>query len=104
SNRVPLQRHLHPFPTRRSSDLDGSFRGNDLLAQTVHVDARGRSDVMLALTSDPTGAGSFYGDIVFPVLPAGAEGPGGTWPIDLTDRKSTRLNSSHQIISYAVFC
>src|SRR5438552_9037366 len=26
---------------------------------------------------------------------------GGT---DLTDRKSTRLNSSHQIISYAVFC
>src|SRR5207244_11646131 len=24
--------------------------------------------------------------------------------IDVTDRKSTRLNSSHQIISYAVFC
>src|SRR5207244_13551377 len=24
--------------------------------------------------------------------------------IDLRDRKSTRLNSSHQIISYAVFC
>src|SRR5258708_21764674 len=23
---------------------------------------------------------------------------------NLTDRKSTRLNSSHQIISYAVFC
>src|SRR5258708_18724485 len=31
------------------------------------------------------------------------------WPqpvddINLQDRKSTRLNSSHQIISYAVFC
>src|SRR5258708_11031929 len=25
------------------------------------------------------------------------------WPVD-SDRKSTRLNSSHQIISYAVFC
>src|SRR5258708_14126371 len=25
-------------------------------------------------------------------------------PIGRTDRKSTRLNSSHQIISYAVFC
>src|SRR5258708_39476865 len=25
-------------------------------------------------------------------------------PIQLRDRKSTRLNSSHQIISYAVFC
>src|SRR5258708_27199888 len=24
--------------------------------------------------------------------------------LDFTDRKSTRLNSSHQIISYAVFC
>src|SRR5258708_33254283 len=24
--------------------------------------------------------------------------------VDFTDRKSTRLNSSHQIISYAVFC
>src|SRR5258708_22828291 len=24
--------------------------------------------------------------------------------LDLQDRKSTRLNSSHQIISYAVFC
>src|SRR5256885_8625376 len=26
--------------------------------------------------------------------------PGGRWP----DRKSTRLNSSHLVISYAVFC
>src|SRR5258708_38299040 len=27
------------------------------------------------------------------------------WPLrPLSDRKSTRLNSSHQIISYAVFC
>src|SRR5947208_5771996 len=25
-------------------------------------------------------------------------------PVELEDRKSTRLNSSHQIISYAVFC
>src|SRR5258708_27144683 len=31
---------------------------------------------------------------------AAAPGPG----VDLGDRKSTRLNSSHQIISYAVFC
>src|SRR5258708_453588 len=26
------------------------------------------------------------------------------WTLELRDRKSTRLNSSHQIISYAVFC
>src|SRR5207244_13001960 len=54
--------------------------------------------------------------------PAPAPGPGGTPAPELTntswlnsdkplrlaelrgDRKSTRLNSSHQIISYAVFC
>src|SRR3712207_7155360 len=42
-----------------------------------------------------------------------ARSPGGTWlggsvvdPVDSTkvDRKSTRLNSSHANISYAVFC
>src|SRR5258708_14810991 len=27
-----------------------------------------------------------------------------TQPVHIRDRKSTRLNSSHQIISYAVFC
>src|SRR5207244_5002131 len=30
--------------------------------------------------------------------------PQGCTPIVAPDRKSTRLNSSHQIISYAVFC
>src|SRR5207244_10980879 len=36
-----------------------------------------------------------------------AEGKSSTVPLELTvdpDRKSTRLNSSHQIMSYAVFC
>src|SRR5256885_16029432 len=28
----------------------------------------------------------------------------GEWKLDRTDRKSTRLNSSHLVISYAVFC
>src|SRR5574344_2303309 len=30
--------------------------------------------------------------------------PGGPYNVEISDRKSTRLNSSHQIISYAVFC
>src|SRR2546426_1566796 len=30
--------------------------------------------------------------------------PGGRGPAALLDRKSTRLNSSHLVISYAVFC
>src|SRR5258708_17434023 len=36
--------------------------------------------------------------------PAGRPSRGRLAPTGLLDRKSTRLNSSHQIISYAVFC
>src|SRR5438552_11212321 len=41
------------------------------------------------------------------VLARNGKSRGGKWEVgDLVveDRKSTRLNSSHQIISYAVFC
>src|SRR5207244_9793856 len=38
-----------------------------------------------------------------PAVPASGGHGGGLSP-DLVDRKSTRLNSSHQIISYAVLC
>src|SRR3712207_7658561 len=34
----------------------------------------------------------------------GRPDPGQPLPVDLGDRKSTRLNSSHANISYAVFC
>src|SRR3712207_8465632 len=36
--------------------------------------------------------------------PADAEADGRPPPLDARDRKSTRLNSSHANISYAVFC
>src|SRR5258708_27721042 len=36
--------------------------------------------------------------------PWGSTASSRAWPGRRTDRKSTRLNSSHQIISYAVFC
>src|SRR5687768_17897748 len=72
--------HLHSFPTRRSSDLGaGAARGG---ARPVvgRGGARRRrgcaAGEMLGVTRDR---------------------------VDL-DRKSTRLNSSHGYISYAVFC
>src|SRR5204862_6704951 len=62
-------RHLHSFPTRRSSDLP----------QRIHVIATGwESAASTAWRFHPTARG--------------------------LDRKSTRLNSSHVEISYAVFC
>src|SRR5207248_9974051 len=66
-------RHLHSFPTRRSSDL-----------VTRYITFR-------------TAAASLTALVISLAL--------GPWLIrKLRDRKSTRLNSSHRTISYAVFC
>src|SRR5690606_39919276 len=77
---------LHSFPTRRSSDLAGTvwvLGGRSLLnvAATLEV----RFDEMKVEDGDVTG-----------VLVVASS--------DHRDRKSTRLNSSHVKISYAVFC
>src|SRR5438477_9120373 len=66
---------LHSFPTRRSSDLDaGSVSGRPAPARWPVAGGRG-----LRASGPPCPAAS-------------------------RDRKSTRLNSSHMSISYAVFC
>src|SRR5205814_7663383 len=73
-------RHLHSFPTRRSSDL-----------------STGTSDILL---HDTPSSVERYTPSVVPAkrLPLVDEANA------KTDRKSTRLNSSHLGISYAVFC
>src|SRR5207244_7228862 len=75
---------LHSFPTRRSSDL---------LRQRWPACLPHRS-VCRSAAGGP------------PPRPRGrAATRARRWQSDGTqDRKSTRLNSSHQIISYAVFC
>src|SRR5438034_6045946 len=72
---------LHSFPTRRSSDL---------LAFAAIV-ARGHSSTC-ANTICP------WTDCT-----CRSSGPDSQFRL-CTDRKSTRLNSSHTVISYAVFC
>src|SRR5690349_24256608 len=77
--------YLHSFPTRRSSDLErvgltaGAIERQHQLARESFAE-RVRREVLLQL-GDELGA-----------LP------------QREDRKSTRLNSSHVEISYAVFC
>src|SRR5207244_13166146 len=66
---------LHSFPTRRSSDLGRS--------NNYSVNGGDSNDL-------------------FANLPAVQPSPDSVE--EFRDRKSTRLNSSHQIISYAVFC
>src|SRR5205814_9873921 len=83
-------RVLHSFPTRRSSDLLPPSGG-------VDRDRDPFREVQLRVP----------GGFVFPAEPAllGPRRGGGRRHLGvLEDRKSTRLNSSHLGISYAVFC
>src|SRR5690606_40232325 len=89
-------RDLHSFPTRRSSDL--GLLGDLRYGRTAH-------SLALAL--------SLYGVTLHTIAPGGLEMPAnitlelrerGMEVVEHEDRKSTRLNSSHVKISYAVFC
>src|SRR5690349_24035624 len=82
-------RDLHSFPTRRSSDLGGHRRA-------VEVEVAAGEDPLLAVEA-AAGESEAEGNpaIGEHLVPAIAGFP---------DRKSTRLNSSHVEISYAVFC
>src|SRR5207249_12211968 len=80
-------RHLPSFPTRRSSDL--------LLHHVYNPETLRAAYFSLKKEAAPGVDGEtwrHYGEALGDNLQ------------DLADRKSTRLNSSHVSISYAVFC
>src|SRR5437762_10078294 len=75
---------LHSFPTRRSSDLRPTTDAAgqcDAQSADVAPNARARGELSGCPTREP-----------------------GRKRNAAADRKSTRLNSSHRCISYAVFC
>src|SRR5690606_39580632 len=81
---------LHSFPTRRSSDLVRAD-GDDEQGKTVRI-----GPFVAVLCVRGGGSTPFGGhELYFRSLAAFGR------PLD---RKSTRLNSSHVKISYAVFC
>src|SRR5699024_12615081 len=92
-----------PFPTRRSSDLMPFANRRD----PAVADLIGYVANTLPLRVDLTGNPSFAAlmtRVASELLDADAHQEA---PFDLIvnrDRKSTRLNSSHVSISYAVFC
>src|SRR5256885_4685412 len=65
----------------------------------------GSREASSAWFTTPVNVQSFTNDFAFQFINANSDGM--TFTIQnagLTDRKSTRLNSSHLVISYAVFC
>src|SRR5690606_40824039 len=93
SRAVP--RDLHSFPTRRSSDLAQENFKLEAPEVLDWVDEYGDSIGLHILTVFPTFTLQQTRNslAVRRLVPIGPE-----------DRKSTRLNSSHVKISYAVFC
>src|SRR5256885_12921176 len=99
--RRPPRSTLFPYTTLFRSEIDGAVGGASFQARP-HPDEEpagrlvpdapqlGRDDG--ALLRDGDGRRQRVG----PTQPAAAAAP--------QDRKSTRLNSSHLVISYAVFC
>src|SRR5690606_41348584 len=100
---LPHPRYLPSFPTRRSSDLSaesayigsGQLDGNGI-PPTFFSDINARKAMNYCFNYD-----------VYISEALNNEGLRNNGPIIsgmLGDRKSTRLNSSHVKISYAVFC
>src|SRR5207244_13652075 len=91
---------LHSFPTRRSSDLapDG-LRPDDVVAAQV-----AERPPSLLTPRAPNGSAARQGPAVGQGAAAHERHQRAAVRAHGPDRKSTRLNSSHQIISYAVFC
>src|SRR5699024_11226133 len=95
---IHITAHLHhrdlpSFPTRRSSDLHKADQQPGHAADALVKRGLG------GLVAHGAGDGAEHGPI-----PHGHRHRPGAAADDGADRKSTRLNSSHVSISYAVFC
>src|SRR5439155_18075012 len=86
--------NLHSFPTRRSSDL----RAVPMPMGYGNMRRRTTPNSLISSRISPL---NWLGSGMSLVVRADHQRHSATQPID---RKSTRLNSSHVAISYAVFC
>src|SRR5205807_9456228 len=91
---------LHSFPTRRSSDLVLPVPRVPP-ADATPISAREEAREHRSRRCAGGARGAARGESV---RPGGARDRPLRAPLAGGDRKSTRLNSSHLVISYAVFC
>src|SRR5690606_38787479 len=95
--------HLHPFPTRRSSDLTSSCSSRNMACSGVSPRSMppcGNCQLWVRMRL-PQNTWFFW---LSRMMPTFGRKPSRSSIIKPQDRKSTRLNSSHVKISYAVFC
>src|SRR5207253_5503470 len=89
---------LHSFPTRRSSDLLNAYN-DPFLTPGCFPFVEAEQNSCLFFEAPRSG-----GHVGFVDLTRGSEPWSERRVVEFLDRKSTRLNSSHVAISYAVFC
>src|SRR5690606_40301475 len=94
---------LHCFPTRRSSDLPGRLLHTNILGCAFFSSVCGSSTATTATIGKMTSQVLVERGYA-PGVSIGSLAGAGTLGLMIPDRKSTRLNSSHVKISYAVFC
>src|SRR5690606_39989138 len=101
-SRTSSPRSPHPFPTRRSSDLYLPLTYAIRSMRAVGLAGAGWADVRADALALMVFAAAFLvvGWLSFRAVERMAARAGTL----AQDRKSTRLNSSHVKISYAVFC
>src|SRR5207244_11420630 len=91
----PLFPYTTLFRSHAQSRATARFHNN-----IIHTYAGGGPDGIPALSANipvPTAVATDAAGNIYVATPGGDR-------VFIVDRKSTRLNSSHQIISYAVFC
>src|SRR5207253_4854896 len=93
-----------PLPTRRSSDLATLFPAGRLAAASGRSLHRRVSPFRAERRRCAVGAAMKGVGVLAVLALAAAQGPAPEISQECQDRKSTRLNSSHVAISYAVFC
>src|SRR5207249_12339821 len=85
----------HSFPTRRSSDL---LAGEQMVPRSQHREVRQRAGAHAARQEQRRVRALEQRELLAEIDLIGVVA------VPSIDRKSTRLNSSHVSISYAVFC
>src|SRR5205814_9654171 len=92
----PPRHPLFPYTTLFRSDPSARF--------TVHTPTPCRRAYRVSYSTCRVGSYTIVCEVQLIDVPRFGYGEPGTGVIDPSDRKSTRLNSSHLGISYAVFC
>src|SRR5206468_12820033 len=93
---------LDSFPTRRSSDLGGQQQARERVAEVVEPEVRSTTRYERGCAHRRPGPAHQRGCRTRAAHREAAKSATPTTTNE--DRKSTRLNSSHDQISYAVFC